>query len=61
MFSAEALSFRQQSRLAIGLSWVGGFTNVFAYLTLANFASHVTGSSTLIGLNFVRMDGAVFL
>jgi uncharacterized membrane protein YoaK (UPF0700 family) len=61
MFSAEALSFRQQSRLAIGLSWVGGFTNVFAYLTLANFASHMTGASTLIGLNLARADGAGFL
>ena len=61
MFSAEALSFRQQSRLAIGLSWVGGFTNVFAYLTLANFASHMTGASTLIGLSVVRGDGAAIL
>ncbi len=50
MFSAEALSFRQQSRLAISLSWVGGFTNVFAFLTFKTFASHMTGASTLLGM-----------
>jgi uncharacterized membrane protein YoaK (UPF0700 family) len=51
MLSAEALSFRQQSRLAISLSWIGGFTNVFAFLTWHNFASHMTGASTLVAYN----------
>lgn len=51
MLSAEALSFRQQSRLAISLSWVGGFTNVIALLTWQTFASHMTGASTYLGFN----------
>ncbi len=57
MFSAEALSFRQQSRLAISLSWVGGFTNVFAFLTFKTFASHMTGASTLLGMNTANGTG----
>jgi uncharacterized membrane protein YoaK (UPF0700 family) len=51
MLSAEALSFRQQSRLAISLSWIGGFTNVFALQTLGTFASHITGASTWFAFN----------
>jgi uncharacterized membrane protein YoaK (UPF0700 family) len=60
MFSAEAYSFRHQSRLAISLSWVGGFTNVIAYLACQTFASHMTGASTLIGLGVGRLDWLEF-
>jgi uncharacterized membrane protein YoaK (UPF0700 family) len=49
MLSAEAYSFRQQSRLAISLSWIGGFTNVIAFIACQNFASHITGTTTLLG------------
>ncbi|HUO08780.1 MAG TPA: YoaK family protein [Phycisphaerae bacterium] len=56
MLSAEALSFRQQSRLAISLSWIGGFTNVFAFLTWKTFSSHMTGSTTLLGLNLALRE-----
>jgi uncharacterized membrane protein YoaK (UPF0700 family)/anti-anti-sigma regulatory factor len=49
MLSARAYSFRQQSRLAISLSWVGGYTNVFALLALGTVVSHVTGTTTQLG------------
>ena len=58
MLSAEALSFRQQSRLAISLSWIGGFTNVFAFLTWKTFASHMTGASTLFGMDVALREGS---
>ena len=54
MLSAEARSFRQQSRLAISLSWIGGFVNVIAFLIWGTFASHMTGASTLFGMNSVE-------
>lgn len=54
MLSAEAYSFRQQARLAISLSLVGGFTNAVAFVAAGNFASHVTGHSTMVG---IRMAG----
>jgi uncharacterized membrane protein YoaK (UPF0700 family)/anti-anti-sigma regulatory factor len=49
MLSARAYSFRQKSRLAISLSWIGGYTNVVALLTAGSIASHVTGTTTSIG------------
>ncbi len=49
MLSARAYSFRQKSRLAISLSWVGGYTNVIALLAVGTVVSHVTGSATQFG------------
>lgn len=49
MLSARAYSFRQQSRLAISLSWIGGYTNVVALLTCGYTVSHITGSATNMG------------
>jgi uncharacterized membrane protein YoaK (UPF0700 family)/anti-anti-sigma regulatory factor len=46
MLSARAYSFRQKSQLAISLSWIGGYTNIIAFLALGNLASHVTGTVT---------------
>jgi uncharacterized membrane protein YoaK (UPF0700 family)/anti-anti-sigma regulatory factor len=56
MLSASAYSFRQKSRLAISLSWVGGFTNVIAFIACGQFVSHVTGTTTMIALNLVDGD-----
>lgn len=57
MFSARAHSFRQQARLAVSLSWVGGFVNVLTFLECAHlFTSHLTGAVTLLGTHVV--DGA---
>lgn len=62
MLSASAYSFRQKSRLAISLSWVGGYTNVIAFMACGSFVSHVTGTTTLIGHHLVSGDlrGALF-
>ncbi|HWE04310.1 MAG TPA: YoaK family protein [Tepidisphaeraceae bacterium] len=49
MLSARAYSFRQKSRLAISLSWIGGYTNVVAFLICGVVASHVTGNVTHLG------------
>ena len=49
MLSAHAYSFRQNSRLAISLSWIGGYTNVVALLSLGTVVSHVTGTTTELG------------
>jgi len=49
MLSARAYSFRQKSRLAISLSWIGGYTNVVALLALGTVVSHVTGTTTQFG------------
>lgn len=54
MLSARAYSFRQKSRLAISLSWIGGYTNVVALLVCGAVASHVTGNVTQIGRSFVE-------
>lgn len=56
MLSARAYSLRQQSRLAISLSWIGGFTNVVAFMGLGTVVSHVTGTTTMIGRYAVVMD-----
>ena len=56
MLSAEAYSFRHQARLAISLSWVGGFVNVVAFLAARQFVSHVTGNSTMIGVGLTEGD-----
>jgi uncharacterized membrane protein YoaK (UPF0700 family)/anti-anti-sigma regulatory factor len=49
MLSARAYSFRQKSKLAISLSWIGGFVNAVLLLTCGVFASHMTGNSTRFG------------
>ncbi|HSU65452.1 MAG TPA: DUF1275 family protein [Tepidisphaeraceae bacterium] len=48
MFSARAYSFRQKSRLAISLSWVGGYTNVVLYAFVGEFVSNMTGNVTAL-------------
>lgn len=48
MLSARAYSFRQKSRLAISLSWVGGYTNVVLYSFCGEFVSNMTGNVTML-------------
>jgi uncharacterized membrane protein YoaK (UPF0700 family)/anti-anti-sigma regulatory factor len=54
MLSGRAYSFRQQSRLAISLSWIGGYTNVVAFMVCGAVASHVTGNVTHLGRFFAQ-------
>lgn len=49
MFVSQAHSFRQKSRLAISLSWIGGYTNTIALLLCGTVVSHVTGNTTNFG------------
>lgn len=49
MLSARAYSFRQKSRLAISLSWVGGYTNVVLFGFCGEFVSNMTGNVTMLG------------
>src|SRR5688572_21485658 len=56
MLSARAYSFRQKSKLAISLSWVGGYANVVLLLACGTFASHMTGNATRFGELMVMRD-----
>jgi uncharacterized membrane protein YoaK (UPF0700 family)/anti-anti-sigma regulatory factor len=56
MLSASAYSLRQQSRLAISLSWVGGYTNIIAFLVAGTGVSHVTGNTTQLGRSLMAGD-----
>ena len=56
MLSARAYSFRQKSKLAISLSWIGGYVNVVLLLACGTFASHMTGNATRFGELLIMRD-----
>jgi uncharacterized membrane protein YoaK (UPF0700 family) len=56
MLSARAYSFRQKSKLAISLSWIGGYVNIVLLLSCGTFASHMTGNATRFGELLVMRD-----
>ena len=58
MLSARAYSMKQKSRLAISLSWIGGYTNVIALLALGSVVSHVSGTMTQLGRSLGSQDTA---
>jgi uncharacterized membrane protein YoaK (UPF0700 family) len=61
MLSAHAYSFRQKSRLAISLSWIGGYTNVITLIATTQVVSHNTGNTTSLGRMIASpMDGEPF-
>jgi len=49
---------RQKGRLAVSLSWIGGYTNVCALLAAGALVSHVTGTVTQLGRTIGAGDGA---
>lgn len=49
MFVVQAHSFQQQSRLAITLAWIAGYTNIVALLTCGHVTSHVSGTTSDLG------------
>lgn len=49
MLRAPATSLRRQIRLAVSLSWVGGYVNVVALLHTGVTVSHMTGNVTRFG------------
>ena len=54
MLSAQSYSFTQNTRLAISLSWIGGYTNVVTFLTCGHVVSHMTGNTTIVGLSVAQ-------
>lgn len=63
MLTSQAHSFAQQSRLAITLAWVAGYTNIVSVLSCGIVVSHVTGAASSLGLHAVRSEwsAALFL
>ncbi|MFO0830687.1 MAG: DUF1275 family protein [Phycisphaerales bacterium] len=49
MFVVQAHSFHQQSRLAITLAWIAGYTNIVALLTCGHVTSHASGTTSDLG------------
>ena len=54
MLSAQSYSFTQNTRLAVSLSWIGGYTNVVTFLTCGHVVSHMTGNTTIVGLSVAQ-------
>src|SRR5438445_634410 len=61
MLSARAYSFHQKSKLAISLSWIGGYTNVVSLLSTGWVASHMSGPTTWVGVVLVEGEAGVRL
>ena len=57
MLSARAYSFRQKSKLATSLSWIGGYTNTITLLACGWVSSHMTGPTTWLGRVLVEGTG----
>jgi len=49
LLSAQAHSFQQQSRLAISLSWIAGYTNVLTLIVCGQATSHMSGVTSSFG------------
>src|SRR4051794_3336923 len=50
MLSARAYSFKQKSKLAVSLSWIGGYANAVLFLVCGGlFISNMSGNSTRFG------------
>ncbi|MBL8736450.1 MAG: DUF1275 family protein, partial [Planctomycetes bacterium] len=53
MLAVPAHSFVQQARLAVSLSWIGGFTNAMTIVACAQVTSHMTGAVSQFGVAMV--------
>jgi uncharacterized membrane protein YoaK (UPF0700 family) len=56
LFLAQAHSPTQQARLAVTLAWVAGYTNIIALLTCGHVVSHMSGTTSDLGLSVARGD-----
>ena len=54
MFVSQARSITQQSRLAITLAWVAGYTNILTLITCGIATSHMSGTLSQWGLDLVE-------
>ena len=59
MLAVPAHSFVQQARLAVSLSWIGGFTNAMTIVACAQVTSHMTGAVSQFGVAMVDGKFAV--
>jgi len=50
----QAHSFNQQARLAVTLSWVGGYTNIVSVLACGVVTSHISGTASHLGRSLVE-------
>src|SRR6266480_1548559 len=58
MLSARAYSFKQKSKLAVSLSWIGGYANAVLFLVCGGvFISNMSGNSTRFGESMARWSG----
>jgi uncharacterized membrane protein YoaK (UPF0700 family)/anti-anti-sigma regulatory factor len=53
VFVSQAHSFAQQSRLAITLAWIAGYTNILTVFFCATVTSHVSGTTSNLGSDLV--------
>ena len=60
MLSARAYSFRMKSRLAISLSWVGGYVNVIGWMFCGSAVSHMSGNATHLGQSIAALLESLF-
>ncbi len=54
MLAVPAHSFVQQARLAVSLSWIGGFTNAMTIVACTQVTSHMTGAVSQFGVAMVE-------
>lgn len=54
MFVAHAHSLGQQTRLAVTLAWIAGYTNLVSIIVCGQAASHVSGTVSQWGLDVVQ-------
>jgi uncharacterized membrane protein YoaK (UPF0700 family) len=57
MLSAEASTFKARGRLAVGLGWVAGYTNVVVLVRCGETVSHQTGNTTRLGVGIADLVG----
>lgn len=56
MFVSEAHSVTQQSRLAITLAWIAGYTNAVTLLVCHTATSHVSGTADNLGIGLISQN-----
>src|SRR4051812_6582192 len=55
MLSARAYSFKQKSKLAVSLSWIGGYANAVVFFVCGGvFISNMSGNATRFGETLAR-------
>lgn len=59
MLASQAHSFTQQSRLAITLAWIAGYTNILTILVCGTVTSHVSGTVSNLGRDIAEGSWAL--